>query len=92
MSNKNYVGATQRTFRHALSHLLATEYGLLGRQRLLQGLLEDLQTLLTAFHPAPETLAQGWLRYPGTKAQGPKAPPGPPAAQQALVMLAGDLA
>lgn len=88
MSNKNYVGATQRTFRHALPHLLATEYGLLGSQRILQVLVEDIQALVTAFHPTPAYLAQGWMLYPGTRATGPKAYPGQTAAQHDLVMVA----
>lgn len=88
MSGQAYVGATKRTFRQALIHLLEHEYGLLGSQRILQLLADDIQQLVDQFHPAPQRLRNGWMVYTGTKASGQKPHPGQSADQHELVTLA----
>ena len=35
-SGQAYVGATKRTFQHAVRHLLETDYGLMGSRRVLE--------------------------------------------------------
>ena len=88
MSAQAYVGTTKRTFRHALAHLLETEYGLLGSRRILEMLVEDVQQLVEQFYPPPQRLQCGWMVFAGTKASGSKAYPGQTAAQHELITLA----
>jgi len=88
MSAQAYVGTTKRTFRHALAHLLETEYGLLGSRRILEMLVEDVQQLVEQFYPPPQRLQCGWMVFTGTKASGPRAYPGQTAAQHELITLA----
>jgi hypothetical protein len=88
MSNRAYVGTAKRTFQQALIHLLETDYGLLGSQRILQLLAKDVQELIDQFYPAPDRLSSGWMVFTGTKASGPKAHPGQSAADHELVTLA----
>jgi hypothetical protein len=88
MSGQAYVGATQRTFRSAVLHELETQYGLLGSQRVLSLLAEDIERLVRAFFPTPEHLQSGWMIYTGVKASGPKATPGQSATARELVTLA----
>lgn len=83
-----YLGSTQRTFQQALVHLLAQDYGLLGSQRILELLAQDVQQLVEQFYPAPERLSPGWLVFTGTQASGPKAHPGQAAGEHQLVTLA----
>ncbi len=87
-SGQAYVGATKRTFRHAMCHLLETDYGLLGSRRVLELLAEDLQGMVEQFYPVPERLSSGWMVLTGTKASGPKARPGQSAGDHDLVTLA----
>jgi DNA-binding CsgD family transcriptional regulator len=88
MSARAYVGSGQRTFRQAILHLLESEYRLLGSQRVLEMLANDLQSLAESFYPAPEHLASGWMVFTGTKASGAKAYPGQRVAEHELVTLA----
>ena len=88
MSAQAYVGTAKRTFQEAVRHLLETDYGLLGSQRVLQLLAEDLQRLVEAFYPPPERLSSGWMLFTGTKASGRKARPGQSASDHELVTLA----
>jgi hypothetical protein len=88
MSNQAYVGTAKRTFQQALIHLLETDYGLLGSQRILKLLAKDVQKLVDQFYPAPDRLRSGWMVFTGTKACGPKAHPGQSAADHQLVTLA----
>jgi hypothetical protein len=88
MSGQAYVGATQRTFRSAVIHELETQYGLLGSQRVLGLLAEDIERLVESFFPTPEHLQSGWMVYTGVKASGPKATPGQSATARELVTLA----
>ena len=83
-----YIGLTKRTFQQALVQLLAQDYGLLGSQRILELLAQDVQRLVEQFYPAPERLGPGWLVFTGTKASGPKAHPGQEAGEHELVTLA----
>jgi hypothetical protein len=83
-----YLGMTQRTFEQAVIHLLQTDYGVLGSQRVLSLLAEDVQQLAKSFYPAPEHLAPGWMVFTGTKASGPKVHPGQSAGEHELVTLA----
>ena len=73
-----YVGLKKRTFQQALVHLLETDYALLGSQRVLNLLAEDVQQMVDQFFPAPQRLAPGWLVFTATKANGRKAYPGQP--------------
>ncbi len=88
MSGQAYVGATRRTFRSALVHDLETDYHLVGSQRVLELLAEDVERLVAEFFPVPQHLSSGWMVYTGVKASGPKATPGPSAGAHELVTLA----
>lgn len=88
MSSQAYVGTMKRTFVQAVVHLLQTEYALLGSQRILQLLAEDIQELVKQFYPAPDYLSSGWMVFTGTKAQGGKAYPGQPVSDHQLVTIA----
>ncbi len=88
MSSQAYVGSAGRTFAQALIHLLETDYGVLGSQRVLQLLAGDVQQLVEQFYPVPERMSAGWMIYPGTRAKGKKAYPGQPNSQFELVTLA----
>lgn len=87
MSNQAYVGSAGRTFFQALVHLLETDYGVLGSQRVLQLLATDVQHLVEQFYPAPERMSAGWMIYVGTRAKGKKAYPGQPNSEFELVTL-----
>jgi hypothetical protein len=88
MSGQAYVGTSKRTFRHALRHLLETDYGLVGSHRVLEMLVEDVEQLVDEFYPAPERLKNGWMVFTGTKASGHRARPGQSASDHELVTLA----
>lgn len=91
MSRKNYLGTAKRTFRQAVLHLLQTDYGILGSQRILEVLADDLQQLVEQFYPTPQHLRSGWMVFTGTKANGSKPSPGASVAQHELVTLAWPL-
>jgi len=86
--NRQYLGTNERTFQQAVVHLLETQYGLLGSQRVLDLLAEDVQELVGQFYPVPEHLEPGWLVFTGTRASGAKAYPGQRASDHELVTLA----
>ena len=88
MSGSAYHGCVQRTFEQALLHMLAQDYGLLGSQRILELLAEDIQTLVEQFYPAPEHISNGWLVWTGTLASDTKVRPGFRAGEHELVTLA----
>jgi len=88
MSTQSYVGTAERTFKAAVVHLLETDYGVLGSQRVLDLLARDLQALADQFYPAPDYVSSGWMVFTGTKATGNKAYPGRSAADYELVTLA----
>ena len=54
MSNQAYVGMTKRTFEHALIYLLENDYALLGSRRILELMVQDVQSLVEQFYPRPE--------------------------------------
>jgi hypothetical protein len=76
MSQQAYVGTAKRTFANAVVHLLQTQYALLGSNRVLKLLAEDVQELVKQFYPTPPFLSSGWMTFAGTKAVGGKAYPG----------------
>lgn len=86
--NQRYAGPIQRTFQQATLHLLETQYGLLGSERVLTLLAQDMQQLAEQFYPQPTHLASGWMVYTGTRASGKKARPGQGAGDHELVTLA----
>lgn len=88
MSAKSYVGTSDRTFSAAVTHLLESQYGLLGSRRVLDLLACDLQALAEQFYPAPDHVPSGWMVFTGTKATGSKAFPGKTAVDYELVTLA----
>jgi len=88
MTAQSYVGTAERTFKAAVVHLLETDYGVLGSQRVLDLLARDLRTLAEQFYPAPDHVPSGWMVFTGTKATGSKAYPGKSAADYELVTLA----
>ena len=88
MSGQAYVGTSKRSFRHALLRLLQTDYGLVGSQKILKMLVEDVEQLVNEFYPAPERLRNGWMVFTGTKASGSRARPGQSASDHDLVTLA----
>jgi hypothetical protein len=87
MSSQAYVGSAGRTFAQALVHLLETDYGVLGSQRVLQLLAADVQQLVEQFYPTPERMSAGWMIYTGTRAKGKKAYPGQTNSEFELVTL-----
>jgi hypothetical protein len=88
MSSRAYVGTAKRTFQQAVLHMLESDYGLLGSQRVLALLASDLQQLVDQFYPPPERLSSGWMVFTGTKASGSKAYPGQSAGDHELVTSA----
>jgi hypothetical protein len=52
MSSRAYVGTAKRTFQQAVLHMLESDYGLLGSQRVLALLANDLQRLVDQFYRA----------------------------------------
>jgi hypothetical protein len=87
-SGQAFVGTLKRTFREALFNLLRNGYGLIGSERVLQLLADDVQQLVDEFYPPADRLRSGWLVFTGTKASGAKARPGQSAADHELVTLA----
>jgi hypothetical protein len=87
MSHQAYVGTAKRTFTQALVHLLKTQYALLGSDRILHLLAEDVQELIQQFYPTPTHLSSGWMVFTGTKAVGNKAYPGQPVSDHQLVTI-----
>ena len=83
-----YAGSSQRTFRQAVVHLLETQYGLLGSERVLNLLAQDVQALAAEFYPQPDYLASGWMVFTGTRASGKKAHPGQSGGDHELVTMA----
>jgi hypothetical protein len=88
MTQHEYVGTGERTFRTALLGLLEREYRLLGSRRVLSLLAQDVESLVEQFYPSPERLSSGWMLFTGTLARGAKAHPGQRAADYTLVTLA----
>lgn len=87
MSRQAYVGTAKRTFMQAVVHLLRTQYALVGSDRILQLLAEDVQQLVRQFYPTPAHLSSGWMVFTGTKAVGDKAYPGQPVSDHKLVTI-----
>jgi hypothetical protein len=82
-----YVGTTKRTFRHALINRLKTDYGLLGSDRILNLLAEDVQLLVDEFYPPMDRVSPGWMSFTGVKADDRKPYPGQSAADHELVTI-----
>lgn len=87
MSNSIH-GSSQRTFQHAVCHLLETEYGFIKSRRIIQMLAEDMERLADEFRPPATTVKPGWMVLTGTKATGGKAIPGRSAGDYPLVTIA----
>ena len=83
-----YAGTNQRTFRQAVVHLLETQYGILGSDRVVSLLAQDVQALAEEFYPLPDHVAPGWMVFTGTRASGKKARPGQSGGDHELVTLA----
>ena len=79
MSGQAFIGTLKRTFQEALFNLLKNGYGLIGSQRVLRLLADDVQQLVDEFYPPAERLRSGWMVFTGTKATGGRAHPGRPA-------------
>lgn len=88
MSGQAYVGTAKRTFRAAVVNLLKNGYGVLGSDRVLNLLADDIQQLVDEFYPPDDRLSNGWMVFTGTKASGKKARPGQSATDHELVTLA----
>ena len=87
MSGQAFIGTLKRTFQEALFNLLRNGYGLIGSQRVLRLLADDVQQLVDEFYPPAERLRSGWMVFTGTKATGGRAHPGQPASDFELVTL-----
>lgn len=87
-SYQRYAGPSQRTFRQAVFHMLETQYGILGSERVLNLLAQDVQGLVEEFYPQPGRLAPGWMVFTGTRASGKKAHPGQSGGDHELVTIA----
>jgi hypothetical protein len=86
--DKTFVGCSERTFQQAVKNLLKAEYSILGSDRVLNLLAEDVQKMVEQYYPQPEHLAPGWMVYTGVRASGKKAHPGQRAGEHDLVTLA----
>lgn len=91
MTNKNYQGCTQRTFKNALINMLEKNYGLLGSRRVLSLLVDDVEDLIDEFYPAAEHLKSGWMVYTATLATDTRIYPGFRAGDHELVTIAWPL-
>lgn len=91
MSGQASIGTMKRTFVQAVVHLLQTQYALMGSDRVLRLLAEDIQQLVKQFYPKPDYLSSGWLVFTGTKAEGGKAYPGQPVSDHQLVTISWPL-
>jgi hypothetical protein len=87
MSGQAYVGSAKRTFKAAMLNMLRNDYGLLGSDRVLDLLADDVQQLVDDFYPPEKRLSSGWMVFTGTKASGKKARPGQSATDHELVTL-----
>jgi hypothetical protein len=87
MSGQAYVGTMKRTFVQAVIHLLQSQYAMMGSDRILKLMAEDIQELVEQFYPKPDYLSSGWLVFTGTKAEGGKAYPGQPVSDHQLVTI-----
>ena len=77
MSRVNqYASIEKRTFQAALIYLLETEYRLLGSQRVLHVLAEDIEKLAEEFYLTPDRARSGQLVWTCTGNDGQKARPG----------------
>jgi hypothetical protein len=77
MSQVNpYASIEKRTFQAALIHLLETEYRIVGSQRILKILAEDVEALVEQFYPPSERAHSGQLIWSCTGDEGQKAQPG----------------
>ncbi len=77
MSRVNpYSSIEKRSFESALMHLLRTEYGFLGGQRVLQLLVDDVVALIEEFYPPTEQLSSGTVVWSCTADEGQKGVPG----------------
>lgn len=90
-SGQAYRGCAQRTFKQALIGLLERDYGLLGSRRVLELLVDDIETLVSQFYPQPEHLASGWLVFTGTQATDTQVHPGYQAGEHELTTVAWPL-
>jgi len=88
MSGQAYAGTAGRGFRQAVIQLLESQYGVLGSQRVLDLLAEDLERLVEQFYPARQRVSSGWMVFTGTRASGGKAHPGRRVGEHELVTLA----
>ncbi len=82
------MGSSQRSFQQAVVALLEEQYQVLGSQRVLELLAKDVQQLVDQFYPQPERLANGWMVFTGTRAEGGKAHVAQRAGEHLLVTLA----
>lgn len=87
-SGQAFVGTLKRTFQEALFNLLKNGYGLIGSERVLRLLADDVQQLVDEFYPPADRLRSGWMVFTGTKANGTKARPGQSASDHELITLA----
>ena len=87
LKGQAFVGTAKRTFRQALIRQLQTDYGLLGSERILNLLAQDVQDLVDQFYPVSERVHPGWMTFTGVKACGPKPHPGQSAADHDLVTV-----
>jgi transposase len=79
MSRVNpYASIEKRTFQAALIHLLETDYRVLGSQRVLRVLAEDVEQLAEEFYLTPDRARSGHLVWTCTGDDGQKAQPGKP--------------
>jgi len=77
MSTVNpYRSITKRTFQSAITHLLETDYKLVGSHRIIQMMAEDVDRLRREFFPQAKSVGQGCLVWATTRDEGQKARPG----------------
>jgi hypothetical protein len=77
MSQVNpYASIAKRSFESAFMRLLKEEYGFLGGPRVMQMLVEDVQSLIAEFYPETKRASSGTLVWTCTADEGKKAEAG----------------
>ena len=85
MSAYKYHAATQRTFRHAIAHLLESEYKIVGSRKVLEMIAADIYALHEEYYRKASLVPPGHIVWRGTLDDGRKGPGARPAAEEPTV-------
>jgi hypothetical protein len=85
MTTNPYHATAQHTFRHAIIHLLETEYKLVGSHRVIQMIADDIIDLQATYDRAADHVPPGHIVWRGTLDEGRKPALGRPAEAEPTV-------